>query len=193
MILFRMTLRVVLAPREAFAELARTAPRNVGMRVMLTMALLWALLLLVFAFRGHAPSGPLLLPVDRAGYYGWEAAFIVPIQLLMWWAMSAVLHGLSRRAGGTGSASLSRAVAGLSVAVPYVLVWLLPDAIVYAAAGFDALGVLVRVTAPLCLLWALVLTTLGVGAVHGVSGGRAFGIALVSLIVYVAIGAPVLR
>ncbi len=191
--LLAVALRIVVAPRQVFGELAKDTPRNTGLRAMLTLGLCWALLLLLFAFRKHAPSGPLMLPVDRAAYYGWEAAFIVPLLLLMWWGMSTVLQALSRWAGGTGVASQSRAVAGLSVAVPYVLIWLVPDAFVYAAAGFDALGLLVRVTAPLSLLWALVLTTLGVRAVHGVTGVRAFGIALVSLIVYVAIGAPLLR
>lgn len=191
--LFGMALGVAVAPRKTFAELATNRPRNVGMRVMLALGLLWALFLLVLAFRGHAPSGPLVLPMLREGYYGWEAAFVVPLQLFMWWVMAVVLHALSRWAGGTGTPSLSRAVAGLSVAVPYVLVWLVPDALVYAVGGFDALGPLMRVTAPLCFLWALVLATLGVRAVHGVSAGRAFGIALVSLIVYVAIGAPLLR
>ncbi len=193
MTLLGVATRVVVAPREAYAGLAKATPRNAGLRAMLALGILWALLLCVFALRKHAPSGPLLLPVDRAAYYGWEAALVVPLQLLMWWAMASVLHALSRRAGGTGIASQSRAVAGISVAVPYVLVWLVPDAFVYAAAGFDALGPLVRVTAPLCLLWALVLTTVGVRAVHGISSGKAFGIALVSLIVYAAIGAPVLR
>jgi len=185
--------RVAVSPRRAFAEVASKSRRNVGLRAMLTLGVCWAFLLLFLAFQGHSPSGPLLLPVERAAYYGWEAAWVVPLQLLMWAVMAWVLHALSRRAGGTGTGSQSRAVAGLSVAVPYLLLWILPDAVVYAAAGFDALGPLVRVTAPLCVLWALALATIGVGKVHEISRGRAFGIALVSVIVYVAIGAPFLR
>lgn len=185
---------LLLHPQRSFARLSQSEACGwIGALSVVLMGLGWAAFTAVLAAGDHVPSGPPLLPIAPESYYAWQVLFVAPVRFAMFGALAASAHLLARALGGEGSAKQTMLVAGLSMAVPSVVLWLVPDAIVYAAAGFEALAVGMRYYVPLSVLWTVVLVTAGTRAVHGLSLGRAVVVALVGLLAHALVGAPFLR
>jgi len=157
------------------------------------MGACWAAFLATLARGGHVPSGPPVLPIPKAHYYAWETAFVLPVYLAMFGALASILHLLGRRLGGKGTAGQAMTVAGISMAVPSLGLWLLPDLLIHLTLGFDAMASAMRYYVPLSLTWTIVLATSGMRAIQGLSLGRAIVVALVGLLAHWLIGAPFLR
>lgn len=185
---------LLVHPRRAFADLAeRPACAWLGVAAVLGMALGWAAFSALLGAAGHTPSGPPLLPIPPEDYYAAQALFVVPVRLAMLGALAATVHWLGRGLGGGGAARHAVLVAGLSMAVPSVVAWLVPDVAVYLALGFEALAEGMRYYVPVSVLWTVVLVTAGTRAIHGLSLGRALVVALLGLLAHAVVGAPFLR
>ncbi len=153
--------------------------RQAAIRVGLAVAA-WSGLCVALDQAGHAPSGPTLL--DR--WYGVQAVLVfvlVPLQAgLAEWVAQRILptpeaRGAVASALGTG-----------------LLVFLAVDLMAWVRLGFEHLGAILAVTAPLC--GAL---TLGLGTrrfvAHGRSAARSLGAVTAGVVVALILGGPLLR
>lgn len=140
----------------------------------------WAAFCFALASAGHTPSFT-GVPIDPASYYQAQALFITPLLVVGWLMMSAGAHGCARVLRGSGTWRGTAAALGLGYGLPILLVFVLPDILMYAAGGFAELGYLVRLSTPLCALWVTVMTAAGVRAAHELSWGRATAAALVGV------------
>lgn len=154
---------------------------------------LGAALLGWLAHEGEAPSGPLLLPIPRESYYAWEAVFVLPVRLAMAGTFALAAHQSAKRLGGTGSLGETFDRGAFALALPFLLLWWLPDVVLYATGGFDALSRAVRLLAPLSSLVTAALSVRALRAAHDLSLGRATLAALAGLIAQALVGAPLLR
>jgi hypothetical protein len=153
---------------------------------------LWAVLCLVLALGGHAPS-VVLVPIPRDRYYLAQALFVVPLSFALWGICAVVAQSVARRLGGSGTLrDTSRAMA-LALAAPIALTLVIPDLIIYGAFGFDALGRAVRVTAPLTALASTLLAARAVRRHHALGWPRAFAAGALGVIAQAVVGGVFLR
>jgi hypothetical protein len=146
----------------------------------------------VLAAGGHEPAVT-LVPIPRADYYAAQALFVVPVLLALWTLCAAVAYRLARALGGTGSFGGTANAIGIALALPLAVLFLVPDFVAYGLAGFDALGLVVRVTAPLSFAATLWLATIAVGVACSVTGWRAFVAAAAGGIAQALVGGILLR
>ncbi|MBX3249536.1 MAG: hypothetical protein KF901_20330 [Myxococcales bacterium] len=185
---------LVTAPSRAMARVANAErPHRAGGLALIAQGLLSAALLAWLAIDGHAPSGPLVVPIPRADYYAAEALFVLPVRALMALAFALASRSLARALGGHGALGASFGTGALALAVPNVALWVVPDLVVYGAAGFDALAPAMRFYVPLSLAWTVSLAVVAVRATHGLSLPRAVAAAFAGLAAQALVGAPLLR
>jgi hypothetical protein len=182
----------VLLPRALIDRLARGRVLWPGVSIVLGAAALWALLCLLLAAGGHAPSVA-LVPIAREHYYLWQAGFVAPLLLAQWGLCSLVVARLARAQGGTAADAATANAMAIALALPLVALFLVPDLIAYGAGGFAALGPLVRITAPLSFLVTLALATDAVRALHGLPVGKALLASAAGVLVQAALGGVLLR
>jgi hypothetical protein len=162
-------------------------------RLWLVVAgLSWALLCLLLAAGGHAPSR-VFLPIPRERYYLWQAGFVTPHLLCLGWIASRVSHAAARGLGGVGTQKDSAQALALALSVPIVLGLVVPDLVVYLVFGFSALARLIPWTAPLSALATIALAAWALGRAHRLATGRALVAALAGVLVQALLGAPALR
>jgi len=183
---------LLVRPRATLGAIASEAAVWAAARSVLTCGGVWAGFCLLLWRDGHAPSR-VLVPLPSANYYLAQALFVVPLLLVCWAVLSVVAHFLARALGGRGALRATFATLGASYAVPLLLAFVLPDLVVYASFGFEALGKLVRVTGIVLVAWELMLATWAVEVVHGLRRRRALPVALVALSFQAALGATFLR
>lgn len=152
----------------------------------------WAFLCLVLARGGHAPTVT-LLPIPAERYYLWQAALVVPVLLTQWLATAAITWRLARAWGGTVSFVALASALGPALAGPLVVVLVVPDFVVHAAFGFEALGSLLRVTGPLLLVVTIGLAMVATRVAAGLSTGRALQAATLGVLLPAAASSVILR
>ena len=151
-----------------------------GLRWAVAAAAAWSALCLALDAAGHVPSGP--TPLDR--WYRVQAALVwavVPLQAL-------VADAVARRLAAVPAAR-GRVARAFGVGV---LVFVAVDAVAWAMVGFDQLGGVLAVSAPLCLVGMVVLGSRGLMRA-GAPGPRAVGAVLVGLLTSVIVGGGLLR
>jgi hypothetical protein len=159
----------------------------------LVYVLIYALIYSGFCFLldagGHQPSFGAL--TDR--HYLLQAVLLVPAMLLLWLVQSWVAHRIGRALGGRATLpDLTRAMAP-AIAIPMLLLFVLPDLIVYLLLGFDAIAEAMRFYAPLALAARLAWTTAAIRRAHAISTPRSVIPALAALVVEALATAPWLR
>ncbi len=112
------------------------------MRSTLILGVLWSVLFMVLAVAGHQPSFTVGLPVSPERYYAVAAAYVVPLVLLLGWLFASVACGVARVAD-------ERHALMAAWARPTAALFVVPDLVAFAAAGFDGVAAIVRYTAPL--------------------------------------------
>lgn len=189
----RQLWNILRRPGPAFIEAIATGQRGLGLKAALLTGALWAVFLAALVVHGHQPSGPLLLPIPRADYYAWEALFVVPTYVAMFYAFSGVMHRFARGWGGQAPWNATQAVAGLTIAISSLGGWWFPDIVVYATAGFSALGEAMRFYVPVSVISAWILGTVGLRRVHDLTTGRAFISMFAGWVAQTLVGTPFLR
>lgn len=158
--------------------------------------LTWSVFCLWLARDGHAPSVA-LLPIAKADYYRFQAGFVVPVLLVLLWVhgRSALLFSGQKYLVRQDRDRADRVVRALhiSVSAPLLLLWLLPEMVVYGTLGFEALGATVRVAAPLTFVVALALGARALQKHTGTAGARAHLAACMALLLIGLLAGPVLR
>lgn len=160
--------------------------------VVIGTGLLWAALSVALHAGGHAPSAT-LVPIPREQYYLWQAFFVTPLVVAQWLVLSATAQGVARALGGRGEWGTTARGLAVAFALPLLVLFVLPDLLVYAIAGFDALASGMRIYGPAAAFVVLVGSTRVVGHVHDVSLPRAFVAALAGLVLQAVVAAPLLR
>ncbi|AKT36075.1 YIP1 family protein [Chondromyces crocatus] len=183
---------LLLHPRKTLGALAQAGDPRDGLVPVLLLGALYAAFALLLHLGGHAPSVT-LVPIPRDRYYLWQAGFVAPLFVALWWIYGLTAHGLSRLAGGRGDRGATFAVIGVGYAVPVTVFFVLPDLIVYLVAGHGALARAMPFYAPLALFGVLTLCALGLRAVHGLSPARAALVSLTGFVLQGAAGGILLR
>jgi hypothetical protein len=172
---------------------ARWPWASAGLIVLALTAAGWTALCLALDTAGHAPSGPLALPVPRESYYAFQAVAVWPTLLAAAGAMAATIQLLGRALGASGRFAEAMTIAGVSLGAPTGGLWLVPDAAVWALAGFEALGGALLFILPIWFAWTLGLATAGIRALRGLSTGRAVAVALAGAFAAGLVVGPILR
>jgi hypothetical protein len=153
--------------------------RQAAIRVGLAVVA-WSGLCVALDQAGHAPSGPTLL--DR--WYRVQAVVVFVVLPLQAWVAEWVAQRLQPTPEARGAVA-SALGTGL-------LVFLVVDIAAWVMLGFEWLGVVLAVSAPLCV--ALIF---GLGArrfvVHGRSWAQALGAVTAGVLVALILGGPLLR
>lgn len=188
-------LGTITRPLDTLQGLADGAEVGRAALVVVLVGLAWAGFSAALDAAGHEPSftGN---PLPARGYYGVQAWFVLPVLVVAWLVLGGVAHLLSRLLAdeGTPPGDLPSLLAplGFAWAVPILVLFLVPDILVYALGGFVELGFLVRLTAPLTALWVVVLAAAAVRAARGLSFGRAAAVIAPALLAAgVVVGAVV--
>ena len=133
---------------------------------------------------GHRPSFGAL--IER--HYLLQAVLIPPAVLVTWLVNATVANAIG---GGDRRATLDALAP--AIALPMLVLFVLPDLIVYLTLGFEALGKAARVIGPLALIGRLGAGTYVLRRTHAIGSGRAVIATLGGLIAEAAIMAPWLR
>ena len=143
----------------------------------------WAALAALLAAGGHQPSMGRGLPVAAEDYYATAALYLAPLGIALTVLTAATAHALSRFAGGGGPWAASLGAIGAAYALPLWFAFVLPDFVVYLVAGHDAMGIAMRVSGPIAVVWVTVRTVQAIRAVHGIRRGRALAVAIGAAVV----------
>ncbi len=133
---------------------------------------------------GHAPSF-VGWPVDPQRYYLFEALTLPLLMPALWWVACRVAGRIARVPPDTLAAPLARALA-----LPTLLLLVLPDALAYAIGGMEALTLAARFFGPVLLLALLLSAGLSVRRVVPRRGALA---GVCSLTVALLLGGLVIR
>lgn len=180
-----------LEPTRERYPLEVTPIRRTGLLVAVYAAVYAAFCLWIHA-DGHTPSAPSPF-VAPSQQYLVQAVLLVPASLLIWTVVGATVHAVARALGGEGDRTATLAEVGRAWAAPTLVVFVLPDVVTYAVAGFDALGRTMRLTAPLTLVLVGVSMHFAVRRTHGLSGLRTTLAVLTGIVVLGALHGPWLR
>lgn len=189
---FSLFLAVVRNPRVARADVATRADVREGRGAMLVLGVVHAGFSLLLHLAGHAPR--MGIPkLGRESHYLWQAIFVVPLYLLLYWIGGLAAHFVARRLSGSGSRDASIAVFGVAYAVPMTLVFLVPDVVVFFTLGFAAIGKAMRFYAPLMVLGCSWLAAVGLSRAHRMGTGRAAIAAFSGFVAQALVGGVFLR
>ncbi len=159
---------------------------------MLVLGTLHAAFSLLLHLAGHAPR--MGIPrLGRENHYLWQASFVIPLYVVLFWIGGLVTHFVARRFSGSGSRDSSLAVFGVAYAVPMTLLFLVPDVAVFLAFGFGAIGKAMRWYAPVAALACLWLGAVGLSRAHRIGTGRAAIAVFAGFVAQALVGGPFLR
>jgi hypothetical protein len=190
--LLRHVVGTLVHPERTLTELAGRASLRHALGALLTCGLAWAALSAMLYADGHVPRVT-SVPIRRTDYYLWQALFVVPLLICLWLVLGLTSHGVSRLLGGPNRLRSALSVLAFTYAVPVLVLFVLPDALIYALFGFETLGRAMRFYASLAPLATLALTALGIHIVYDLGLWRASAAALVGLVMQALPGALLLR
>jgi len=152
----------------------------------LVLGVVWAGFAAWLAADGHQPTMARGLPVPADRYYATAAMYLAPLWLALTLLTAAVAHGAARMLGGSGRWRSTLSAVGPAYTLPLLVVYLIPDIVVYATVGHGGLAVVLRFGLPLAVAGVTVRTTQAVSAAHGLGIRRALVAALVAGLVQAA-------
>jgi hypothetical protein len=173
--------------RQTRTAIGRTSAIGLGLLYSFTVAALQA--------GGAEPVVKPTLPIARRRYYFWLTFLTVPTFAAIWLTASQAAHTAARTLGGHGTADDTRAAMGVALSLPVLITMWIPETIMAVLLvtgrsswqemrrwGEHGTGlvfhVLRQVLGGLCML---MLTTVALRHVHGLSWPRAALAALAGL------------
>ena len=185
-------LAVFHSPRAALADIADRGARRDGFVAMLVLGAVHAGFSLILHLAGYAPR--MGIPgFGRENHYLWQAFFVFPLYLALFWVGGLVTHGVARGFSGSGSRDASFAVFGVAYAAPMIMLFLVPDILVFEIFGFNAIGKAMRWYAPVAAIACVWLGALGLSRAHKISAGRASLAAIAGFLAQAIVGGAFLR
>jgi Yip1 domain len=185
-------LAVLRSPRTTLAAIAARGEMREGRAAMLVLGIAHAGFSLLLYLAGHAPR--MGIPgFPREPHYLWQAIFIIPLYIALFWIGGLVAHAVARRFSGSGNRDASLAVFGVAYALPMIVLFVIPDLIVFLTLGFTAIGKAMRWYAPLAASTCVWLGALGLSRAHNIGKGRAAIAALTGFVIQAIVGGVFLR
>ncbi len=188
---WRRLLTILVRPAKVGEQVRQAPARADGAVAVAQLGAVWAAFCAALFAGGHSPSFS-LLPIAVGRYYLWQALFVIPLTLALWWVMCTV----AARVAGANTAerkAATFAALGYAYAGPLIIAFLLVDIAIYAMLGFAAMGRLIRFYAPIAPLWAVVAGTLCLRAALSLNTGRALAAVVSGMLVQALIGGVFLR
>lgn len=185
----KLTPRQLVWPRRGFRVLAQTGSSKLAVIAAASTTAVYSAFVLILYLGGHQPSftGN---PIPPESYYLWQAIFLW-LWLPMAFAVNVlVAQGMLHLFGDPRPLKTTASTLPITLAMPLLVAYLTPEIIAYAVAGHDALIAVMRIAAPITLLWWMALTALCLRVVHGCTRPAALVTTLASTmatIVFVAI------
>lgn len=157
---------------------------------LIVLGLVYAGFSLLLYARGVAPRA-VWLPVAPSDYYLAQAFFVLPL----FWLLAYVFAIVVRACAGVRSHSLEKTFGALAprYALPIVVLFLLPDLVVFLAFGHAALAPAMKFYGPLAPIAIIGWTTHWLHRHANVGLGRALFASFIGLVAQTLLGAPVLR
>ncbi len=152
-----------------------------------------ATLLAILAADGHRPSFAAGLPVAAESYYRVASIYVIPLYFVLWIIAAAASHRAARAFGGGGSWRDALAALGPAFALPPLLLFVVPDLIVYVFAGHGALVAAMRWYAPLAPITVLLLSGRALRGVYGLRRLHALVAAFTGFLAQALLAAWLLR
>jgi len=120
-------LQFVRSPRESMTRLA-SDPRAaiVGCKHVLLLAVLYEIVIALWAVGGATPTMPAFLRIPDNQYYYYQLIFMMPMILVMWLLAGGIAYILSKALGGNGSYDTILGGFGIAALVSTYIV-LVPD------------------------------------------------------------------
>jgi hypothetical protein len=146
---------------------------------------LWTGLMVLLALGNHQPTMSRGLFVAPERYYLTAALYIGPLCMVLG-------EIYSRIACAVAGADDRRCALRIAYAAVVGSVFVLPDLFAYLFVGHEAMGLVVRLTAPITVVWLLASSTAALREAT-TSGRRAFAAALIALIVQAIPAALLIR
>jgi len=127
MTIFREQLQLIRSPKTTITRLA-SDPRAafVGFKHILLFAVLYELIIVLWAFGGATPTMPAFLKIPADQYYYYQLIFQIPMILIVWLLAGGIAYVLSKALGGNGSYDTILGGFGIAALVSAYFV-LIPD------------------------------------------------------------------
>ena len=176
--------------------------------MILLVGLLYTLTIAGFAVSGAAPMIPAWIEIPAQNFYFWELFFALPTFLLAWILSAAAAHllGHSEKAAAKPSFAKSLAAQGFAIALPLLATWIpATTAAVLMLLGLGQVELVDILSAPgfwqgfalfwliAAILWVFLLFVTVASAVHESRFLKALLSSLVSVAVFVAVLAAIIR
>ncbi|MCA9541313.1 MAG: YIP1 family protein [Myxococcales bacterium] len=186
-------LAVLFRPGEAFARLSATPRPRLALATGLILGALLALFAALLAQAGQAPTMTRGLPVPAERYYATATWYLTPLGVALTALTAATAHAMARLLGGKGTWPATFTTVGLGYAVPLIACFVLPDIVVWLAAGHAFLGRAMRVYAPVAVALVIVRCVRALRVTHGLGRPKAIAAALVAGLVQAVPAAWLIR
>lgn len=158
---------------------ASATPRQ-GRWALLACGAAWALFCLALDATGHEPTRA---PLPR--WYRVQAVLLLPLMHLWGWVLAAIAGRLARRD--------LRGPLGVALGLPLLLGFVVPDVLVFALGGFDALWPAMLGYGSAAVVWSVGASVAATRARLGGGVGRALRVVLPAWLAAAALGSMVLR
>lgn len=157
---FQLGFGIVFTPVDTLKNMPWAKRHLSALMVVSVTAMVHGFFSFLLYTNGHQPSfGSPLIPVQE--HYLFQTFLALPAYLLLWGCFTVSSHWALRRLGGKGTFSTTAAISGYALAVPILVLFLIPDCLAYGFGGFDALKRVFVFSAPVTGLWILGIWTAG--------------------------------
>ncbi|MDH3746859.1 MAG: hypothetical protein OER97_01535 [Gammaproteobacteria bacterium] len=104
MSIFKEQLQFVRSPKMTIAQMeGNSRAAFVGFKHILFLALLYEIVILLWALGGATPTLPAFLKIPDDQYYYYQLIFGIPLFLIVWLLAGGIAYVLSKALGGNGS------------------------------------------------------------------------------------------
>ncbi len=158
----------IVRPLDVFDDVVERDEPLAGVWPVLFAGVVWATFCVWLALDGREPSF-VGNPLPPAQYYWWQAGFVTPLLLVSVALFAGLCHTGASWFGGDGTFTKTLGGVGYAYAVPLVVVFLIPDVVMYRLGGFAELPHLLRVSGPVTALWVVFLSSAAVARAQRIS------------------------
>ena len=127
MAILREQLQLIRSPKPTITRLASDpSAAFVGFKHVLLLAVLYELVIVLWAFGGATPTIPAFLKIPDDQYYYYQLIFEIPMILIVWLLAGGIAYVLSKALGGNGSYDTILGGFGITALISFYFV-LIPD------------------------------------------------------------------